>query len=617
MLTLPTRAEGADAFTTRLASVLANPTTRAYVDTSFLTWMTRIGSPARTELTRWLSGLCGPRLKVPVWAAHEYYRHHTQGTIVGDLNNQLEALERTVAGTYSLIWPLLDETLGGAPSAPAQQAQVRDILRDVRGIANLVRDWIPNYERHAREVIEFANAHALIDSRVPAYFETLDAVADARFTGRVPPGFKDRWKKERKDQADESGALVGSNWWGDFVFWREVLDDAHRRHARQVVLLTRDGKNDWRAAGQLPTDPPSESDKSVPPAHPFLAFEAALEAGVDEVLMVNDTRLASLAQLTAESETRAFVFVARAPSLPSPKTMQERRQDAERHETAVRGSVRSAMASAEGVQYLDPIGFQAPKAVLKRALLESRSTGTTPTPVLEFEAELEHPGKELIDLLTETKVVALGGLGLVHWARRLSSRAHQSGELSSVVSDLVRSLRRFPPKVAGALYFGLIADAYLDPHENIPRMAPRSVALQGLFSCQTEVWALTPIQTLLERLVKSERIPLYLPDPLAPRIKVFCHAHGDQEPPTQLRTIRVKGLDLISPSQGDPAMQLLVRLDGEPASPHVLLEHAAEVYGLPINQLDLESDVDTVYELDQMVGFKSPNDVWVDPQEQR
>ncbi len=601
-----------------LGVALASPTTRVYVDTSFLMWMTRIGSVARGELTRWLGGLCGVRLRVPVWAAHEYYRHHSETSLLNDLTETLERLEKAAASAYAEIWPLLDEPLGEAASAQTQRTELRDVLRAVPGVSDMARRWMRGYQRHAREVIEFINENALDGSPVPAYFGSIEALATARFTGRVPPGFKDRGKRERKDTAAAGdGSSVGSNRWGDLVFWKEVLDDSRRRRAGRIVILTRDAKNDWRMAGSLPVQPEAGGERGVSPAHPFLTFEAAREAGAEEVLLADQTHLAAVAKAGAEAGTAAFVFVAQPPGLPTPETESQRRDKEVHRERSTRASIRSSMAARDGVLYLDPPDFRASSRVLRRALLESRAGTATPQTVLDFEASLERTGEASVAALTEEAVTAMGGSGIAILARRLGRAATGSGAAAATVLDLAQALQRFPAKVAGALYFGLLAEAYFDPSNNRPRPAPASTALQTLFKHQTEPWALPPIQAVSERLRGAERLPLYIPDPTAPRISMSCHAHGDQEPPTRLRTLRVRGLELITPAQGTPELRLGARLHGEPATALVLLQQAADLYGLPLEQLDLSTDLDGAYQFDPMVGFKSPAEIWLDPLELR
>jgi hypothetical protein len=611
-LSLPTSAIGANEFTEQLAAALTDPGTRIYVDTSFLMWMTAIGSPARQQLIAWLCSLAGERMRIPVWAAHEYYRHHTEGTLVQSLETELAALERAVAGAFAVIWPLLDEP-AGAMDARVQQNEASDVLRAVPKVTEIARRSAANYQRHAQDVIAFINAHALGGSRVPAYFETLDAVAEARFTGRVPPGFKDRRKKPRAQSDDETVVRIGSNRWGDLVFWREVLADAKSKRARRVILLTRDAKNDWRAAGPLATEP--TGGDGVPPPHPFLKFEAALEAGVEDVMLVDQRRLAAAAKSMAEGSTEAFRYVAAAPGLPPPVTESERRAEEVRRRKVAEDAVRGSLATADGVRFLDPASVKSTAATLAAALLESRAEKALKPAVEACEVKIAGGGVALGDLLSEAGVEALGVGGLVQFARRLGQKGAETGEGAAAVSELAVLLRHLPPKTAGALYLGLLADAFLDPERNAARAAPRSPALETLYALQTESWALAPIKAILQRLKANKQVPIYAPNAMAPRLKLICRAHGDRDPPNQLRSLQVRGLDLVTAVQPDRTLQLSVRLGGEPAAPHRLAELAAALYGLPLALLDLEADVTDAFELDELIGFRHPRDVWLTPEE--
>jgi hypothetical protein len=220
-------------------------------------------------------------------------------------------------------------------------------------------------------------------------------------------------------------------------------------------------------------------------------------------------------------------------------------------------------------------------------------------------------------VLNEAAVARLGCDGLATFARRLSERTAEGGTDAALVSDLAASLLQLPLHTAAALYFGLLVSAYLEPERNDPRSAPRSVVLQQLFALQTNPYAVEPIKALVQRIGRAERVPLYLPDPTAPKLVVSMHAHGDREPPTLLRSIIVKGLNLLTASQGDPQLQIAGRVQSEVAAPEALLEHVADLYGLPLTQLDVDIDVDVAYDLDPTLGFRAPRDIWLDPKEVR
>ena len=53
ILTIPDATEGSAAFKQRLAILINVPTTHIYIDTSFLMWMTKIGTSSRQELIGW------------------------------------------------------------------------------------------------------------------------------------------------------------------------------------------------------------------------------------------------------------------------------------------------------------------------------------------------------------------------------------------------------------------------------------------------------------------------------------------------------------------------------------------------------------------------------------
>ena len=76
ILTIPGETEGWADFKLGLKALFAAQGTHIYIDTSFLMWMTKIGSSSRRELIGWLQQNCPGRVHVPIWAAHEYLKHH-------------------------------------------------------------------------------------------------------------------------------------------------------------------------------------------------------------------------------------------------------------------------------------------------------------------------------------------------------------------------------------------------------------------------------------------------------------------------------------------------------------------------------------------------------------
>jgi hypothetical protein len=81
----------------------------------------------------------------------------------------------------------------------------------------------------------------------------IDVLERNRYSGRVPPGFKDKRKREKKLEDAKSDIvhdLSGSNRYGDLMFWREVLEHASADAAISgIIIISNDAKNDWQMGG--------------------------------------------------------------------------------------------------------------------------------------------------------------------------------------------------------------------------------------------------------------------------------------------------------------------------------------------------------------------------------
>lgn len=623
-LVLPTQAQDCTAFALRANDVLKDRHTHVYIDTSFLMSMMRTGRAARAELIAWLEEVCGARLAVPSWAAHELYRHHVEKTITNELKKEMDELEKVAQRSFNHLWPLLEEPLAGAPSAQAQRNEARDALAAIRGVVARARNWSADYDVHAADVITFANSHALQNSGVFDYLEIIEPLSQARFTGRVPPGFKDNHKKavtqKLGEDESEDGGLIGSNRWGDLMFWQEILDDAKARRANAIVILTRDVKNDWRMAGTLPVAAPASSAVGEQPAHPTLVFEAARQAGVRDLLLLDQKRIAAIFAALNLPGGKAFVAASQPPPPVTPKTEGERRAEEVQKETAARAAARAVDARTQGIRFLDPKGLTVTEPRLKRALVESISEKSGGIPgVAELERLVDHTtasGSSIETVITGENLVALDHIGLVCFTRRLGLAALERPVLESSINDLVRMFDTLPPNTASCLYLGLLAAMYLDAERNTFRASPASPAAQQLFGLQCSQFAALPIKALRQCIKTAERLPLYLPDAAAPPITVRMETDSDLAAPAVLRALWLGEQQLLTPAQGDVDLLLSTRFGGNPVTPALVLDHVAELYAVPRRQLVAETGVTTAFNLQDYWGFKAPRDIWADPTEE-
>lgn len=611
-LKIPLESEDMATFAKRVDLLLRLPGSHVYIDTSLLMWMIRIGPESRAEFAAWLTRVCGDRISVPTWTTHELYRHHVERRLPTDIADHFKRLNSLVGESFSMLWTLFDEPLSGAPSVGQQREQARETLRAVRTLTDRVAAWPANYDRNAREVMEFANLHALKGAALFDQFTSIEGLSAARFTGRVPPGFQDKHKKEQAAETDEgSEAIVGSNRWGDLIFWQEVLEHARANRVRNLIILTKDVKNDWRMAGTLPV---SVVDKpngpGVQPPHPMLTFEAAHTAGVQELVLLDQGRLSEVMKVVSPELTASFVAAARPPSLPLPKTDAETRSEAVERERKERAKIDEGIARATNWRFMDPDGLSVSKGILLKAVYETREDVEVDAELLAFEARVRHvlDTGRVVDILTADTVAALRGKGLVGFARRLLTVSGDDPQRVAAANELAEALEGLPPTTATLLYMGLLAGTYLDDRNQF-LASPRPAVAQKLFTLQHLRMASLPIQDIALRASKTRYVPLYLPSVDRPPIAVEFKIDTDLDRANALRSLWIGDHDLLINVQSDPHLQLTRRIGGVALTPALVLDHVADLYVLPRGQLAAAGSVIDVYSFDEHMGFRIPRDV--------
>lgn len=618
-----------EAFAQHSYDLLRQRTTLIYFDTSFLMWMIRIGSAGRSQLISWLEEVCGDRLHVPVWSAHELYRHHVDRTIPKELREILNQLESSAKKAFNLVWPLLSEPIGGAPSAQSQRSNARSALSEIRGFVDHAGKWSATYDAHAVEVMNFVNRHALQGSEVFSRLDLIEAQAATRFTGRVPPGFQDRNKTERRQEPTAKSEvetnegtgdefLIGSNKWGDLMFWQEILDHAAQERAAAIVILTRDLKNDWQMAGTLPARGDDVGSGVVPP-HPMLTYEAARFAGVCDLVLLDQHRVASIFD-TLGLGGGDFISAAQPPPQVQAKSQAEVRAEVAVKEMAVRAEARAVEAQRDGCLFCDRTGLEVSVGKLRRALVETTGDKCTNLPrVVELADELENAvaeGRSLDAVFTEEAITDLDHIGLTALSRYLGVSALTRPALEPLVTELTALIARLPEKTASALYFGFLLSMYLDADTNCFVFPPRSCSAREIFSCQSLGFAALPIEVLQLKAAKADRFPIYLPDGTVPDIPVQIEVDADRAEANSLRAIWIGDHQLLTESQGDAVLQLAGRFAQAPKTSELLLDHIAEIYSLPRSQLRPVTNVTTGFAFDEFLGFRGPESVFEIPAEE-
>ncbi len=623
IFSIPTGTENSANFIERLKSLIVADSTHIYIDTSFLMWMTKIGTRSRSELVGWLESNCASRVHVPIWAAHEYLKHHVAGTIATDLGAKSDELAALIRRTYREFRPFIDEPLGeGAKDPAAIRAATRQALNTLDELPTIGRQWQRSYETHASQVIAFINDVTPEKTSLYKNLKDISTIGDNRFVGSVPPGTKDQKKKGTHVQSKQSrdDSPISSNRYGDLLFWREILLHAKHMNAKTVVVISNDRKNDWHMGGRqiVDVDPSLRALKSdwkpVPRPHPMLVMEAKLVADIGRVELLDSAYLAALLREMANDEVQSFADVAIIPDGPESLSESDRRARLHAQRIAADTARVRVETSRRGYLFPDPVQVRDNRASLARALLESRKALDQQFNVIleQWRASVEarRPFSETLNSQTLTD---FDHRTLVMLARELHDRVlQQIAGYGEAVADLVSILDQLPPKTAASLYLGLLSSMYLIRESNYPRLPPHSPVAQQLFDMQSADYAPNAIWAVRKRLIDSDVAPLYLPTTDCPTVTISIDTEWNTPMSDQLRSLRIDAVELLTPAQSDDSLRLGALFDSnvlvDGAS---LVSKACELFTIPIAQVTRVETFEQSYALTDTIGFKRPNDIFV------
>ncbi len=559
-----TATETPQEFTSRAAEILKAETTHVYFDTSFLMWLTRVGEEARAQFVNWAATL-GDRTHVPLWSMHEYYRHHTGGTLRADLVNRADELMAAAKAFQKEVRKFADQPLISGQSEAAYQDLVDNALEGLREISDAARGW--DYDRCAAEVIDWINKRACRGRTVFDSMASLGAKGAARYTQDVPPGFLDRYKEDTPTR--------GSNRFGDLLFWEEVVQHAKSVQAVAVVVVTRDRKEDWYADAaepELGLDWKRVKAKwlPVPNPHPTLAFELSIETGA-ELVLLDELYLGALLWKFGRPafERLASVAIAVAPGHfdkvdPPPRPVRARAQKRREQATIGLMPARKLLDAAFG----EPNGRVA--AVL--AQLEQDA------PVVdEF---IERLGVETLEPLSLDEITNL--------ARRLHDGAKvRAGPVLAATGKLLNITDSMPADMAAAAYLGFLSSAYFT--DSTPAARPASPFLEDLFAWQGDPAMRVVLRALGLQLRRLRSAALYVPNGKGEELRLrFEHDAEQQQNPVLLTQVYVDQQAVLTEGEARPESQLQSLLGRSEATVRDIARALSRYYGLPFDQLEID-----------------------------
>ncbi len=576
-------AESASTFIERAWKAMGDAGTHVYFDTSFLMWLTTIGPKSRQEFTEWAATLDG-RIHVPVWAIHEYYKHHTRGTLRDGLDKCIFNASNAATEFVSHIWPFTDQPLQPSRTEAEYRAALRQAVARLGILVNAAKTW--NYGENAKEVISWMNAKACPSEGAFDEFSVLHTVGATRYIQNVPPGFEDRHKKSTED--------AGGNLYGDLLFWDEIVRHTRTCGATTAIIVSNDRKRDWYfrvADAEVETDLKRLRPRwdPVPAPHPTLAFEIRDKAKVQNLILLDGLYLGAVLWKKDRALFGRFADAAigGTPSIG--------RGDERPAAPVVKRSMkRSGQAS---------IGALAAKELINKAIAEPDAA------VQQLLAQLvaDPPDRDaFLDSFVSEALPKLDKPQIATFARVLHDRALDNViAAESLATALIDRLDQLSPDEAACLYLGFALSAYMEGRS--PRPRPRSPFLEQLFYWQDDP-ALSKVLRALDMHLDTIKSPaLYRPNAANTRVPMIIeHDATTRQIPAELVQVALAGKNLLV--DGELRLELSLRqgLNGQAeATLHDIARAVCVYYGAPLDLVDIEGgELDEARSIPELLGFR-------------
>ncbi len=282
-----------------VAALTTTEATAVYLDTSALVWLYRIRPSARTEFVNFLdSEPLRERSHIPMWSLHELNKHRKSPKVLFPLPGQHANLKNAIELIQSNAHLFVDDKFASGTAWGTQAAYIQALTDASEAMLKVAKPLSQGRQVYQidKELSSFFKNHALnrpVPQLAPLREEFL-----ARCEGRLPPGYEDRGK----GGADaEASSFSGANRFGDFVFWRSLVEHAAiDKSVKSVVIISHDAKGDWVhrpnryvGYGQVPTSNNDKKASQYTCPHPLLSYEIRVEAGVERLFIVSIMQLVS------------------------------------------------------------------------------------------------------------------------------------------------------------------------------------------------------------------------------------------------------------------------------------------------------------------------------------
>lgn len=584
-------------FIKHAAKVLSDSQASIYVDTSFLTWLTKGSDESRQQFLDWAKSV-GDRIHVPVWSYHEYYRHNRHDTLREDLQSKAHNLVAAANNFIGSARTIADNHLRSGFSSRGYEGDLHDMLAKINEVVGTAERW--DYHTSARQISTWMSERLCRSKVVFDLMNRLGDVGETRYTQDVPPGYLDREKKDEKEK--------GSNKFGDLVMWEEVLAHTAGTLTNAVVILTRDRKADWFAPAataeaeiDLLAMRGGQKWNPVPAPHPTLLIELQERTLATDLVLLDNLYFGAVLHQTGDTGSARLI----AYSLDV--------------KSATYSDFVTKTSQEQAAPPKRPAGNPLSKGKAKSILsaLAPLHRGANPTALLKAAIDAIHgdppTGLEFVDAFDQKGLANLSNDEAAELARVVCDEAlTDRGQVAESMSEkLLALLPKVRADLAGAVLAGMLSAAYFELTGS-PRPAPKSPVLQDLFTLLNDPVYAPLLDALSTNLEYAGSTALFKPNPGVEKLPVLVKFDANQQRiPVVLSEIIFDGRTLTREMGTVVSNNLRRLLGGKEQVPIAgLLALVADTYGLPLQRLEApnarEDDDTTVPE---QLGLVWPMDL--------
>lgn len=573
--------ENSDEYLQRLERLISESTTHVYFDTSFLMWLTKLGRPAREQFFAWVNAAEPRRFHVPLWGAHEFFKHQTKKTIHTELSTELVHFEDATTRLYKSIRAFCCDDLFGFPSS--SEMFLDEYRRTIQPIRTMIGSAKSNLQQEVKfglaQVAEFIDKR-LLPGALSQITDGLESEEQIRYRGLIPPGFNDAHKGRGRDPANPNAREEpGDNRFGDLALWREVLAHAAKVRARTLIVATGDRKNDWYVNLHGDEGITTEfrkrvpNPRPVPMAQPLLVREAA-DCGAGDLVLLDPMYCAVLMEKKGgQYKTFAAAFLdTRLPKLEI-KRAQAQLWSARLGKAANLGEAHAAdeqppAAKGEEQDQHPPANAPAPELQIDTI---RKPAAECAADVARFLSEFREANvavrTDLYEQFDWDQLPDWGADDLVVLGREMSDLARTQDPVATrFVTDLRDQAAQLDAGVLNAVYLGALGAIYFDSE-----LQRRPLDGSPSASVLLEVVSLPVLHpaasTVGAALAGTRPAPIFVPGsaPAAIPLQFSVQPPADNTAPGDLLAVDFDGKNLITDVQIEEPLRFSAQIGNDAA----------------------------------------------------